>query len=155
MYLLTWFSNKQCLIFSGPSLADRLSLSPAKKKIKPAKYLHPPTSPSASSREPGSASSSKGGTETHQIMDSHPPKVSSNSQAGSSGPMTKSLLSTSPIALMFPPGIESSQRLPSTGDDTRDKCVELLHKAMRKGLDERMCLLKNKQTATCNVVNPI
>ena len=42
----------------------------------------------------------------------------------------------SPIVAIFSDAFDCSQRAPSTGIDMRDKCCDLIYKAIKKGLSE-------------------
>lgn len=128
------------------TIAEKSSPSPARKDIKSSKELRPSTPPPVS-YDPTSSGSSERGHEFHRDGISQLPNLTFNSQSSNGSTegtplVTTPLSPTSPIVPLFSQSIECSQRMPSTGNDTRDKCVELLYKALKKGLNEGMSFSK-------------
>ena len=86
---------------------------------------------------------------SHSISSTAPPSLNPNTSCDNPELVEekKEMLSSgssasSQIVLNFPPNIDGSECMPSTGSDVRDRCRELLVKALKKGLDKSKMVTK-------------
>lgn len=124
---------------------------------------NPPTpppvtySPPASSTDSNYSTSSKFSSTSSQIPNGEVPsnEVSSQSseQSQSSQPIGSPL---SPgVMLFFPPSLDGNCRVPPTGSDIRDRCRDLIIKALKKGFtDGGYCSLLDLRGLDLHVMQP-